>query len=59
MRVTGMGHDPLAGPVGGRCGPAALALMRVVDVRRVSAPLSVLHLYVVWRSNGSRVWALR
>jgi hypothetical protein len=59
MRVTGMGHDPLAAPVGERCGPAALALMRVVDVRRVSAPLSVLHLYVVWRSNGSQVWALR
>jgi hypothetical protein len=59
MRVTGMGHDDLAAPIGERCGSAALALMRVADVRRVSTPLSVVHVYVVWRSNGPQVWALR
>jgi hypothetical protein len=59
VRVVGMGHDDLAVPIGQRCGASALALMRIVDVRRVSTPLSVIHLYVVWRSNGSQVWGLR
>jgi hypothetical protein len=59
LQVLGMGHDPLAGPIGQRCGAAALALMRIVAVRGASPPQSVVHVYVVWRSTGSRVWALR
>jgi len=58
VRVSGMGHDPLAGPLGERCGPQALTLMRIVGFRP-TATASVTRLYVVWRPGGSRVWALR
>ena len=58
-RVVGIGHDPLAGPLGRRCGPQALTLMRVVQLRGTSVSRSTLQVYVVWRPDGSRVWALR
>jgi hypothetical protein len=57
--VVGIGHDPLAGPLGRRCGPQALTLMRVVQLRGTSVSRSTLQVYVVWRPDGSRVWALR
>ena len=58
VSVGGIGHDPLAVPLGERCGPQSLTLMRIVGFRR-RATGSVTHLYMVWRPDGSRVWALR
>lgn len=58
VSVSGIGHDPLAGPLGERCGPLALTLMRIVGFRQ-AATGSVARVYVVWRPDGSRVWALR
>jgi hypothetical protein len=57
QRVGSLGHDPLAAPIAHRCGPQALTLMRIVTL---TAPgYTPLHVYLVRRQLGYRVWALR
>ena len=59
IAVAGMGHDPLAGPVGARCGAEALRLMRIAFVRARRPGAAPVHLYMVWRNEGSHIWAVR
>ena len=57
IRVGGLAHEPLAGLIADRCGVDALTRMRVVTL---AAPGSAaLHVYLVHRTLGYRVWGVR
>ncbi len=55
--VGGLAHQPLAGLVADRCGVDALTRMRVVTLATPGS--AALHVYLVHRTLGYRVWGVR